>query len=182
MVALTKAKRRLAAAGDDVREKVGPALGDVRDKLTPSMDMPHVTLKPALKATGRVLPAVRLATAAQKRRTRKAAVKVRLVQRPSEHHPIRTLLLVTVLGGIGYLAYRRFFGGDGDQWVETGDGGRPVTVPPVTPSTPEPAAPAAPAAAAEPAPTAPLASEETVESPVPTTPDEPFSETKVGNS
>lgn len=179
MVTLTKTKRRLASAGDDVRGKVAPALGevrgkvapalgDVREKLTPSIDMPHVRVKPALRATTRIVPAAQSvasgAVSKSKRGGRRAAVKLRLAQEPPPSHRLRNLMLVLGLGAVGYLAYRKLSGGGGgsEAW------------------TPPPTAPAASTTATPPpAPTAPLASDETVASPVPTTPDEPFTETEV---
>lgn len=202
MVPLTKAKRRLASAGGEVREKVASAGGEVRekvasaggdvrdkvasaggdvrdavasaggevrDKLTPHVERPHVSLKPALAATSRVVPAVKSASAAQQRRSRRAAAKLRLAREPEQRHTLRNLVLLLALGGLGYLAYRKFFGSGDETWVEP------------------PARRPAPAAEADkpsggnppPAPTAPLASEETVESPAPTTPEQPLTESKV---
>lgn len=179
MVAVTRAKRRLASAGGDVRGKVAPALGevrgkvapalgDVRERLTPSVDMPRVHIKPALHATTRIVPVAQSvasgAVSEGKRRGRRAAVKLGLADEPRPSHRLRNLMVLLALGAVGYLAYRRLSGGGG--------GNEAWTPPPTAPATSTTASP-------PPAPSAPLVAEETVASPVPTTPDEPFTETEV---
>jgi hypothetical protein len=100
VVAMTKAKRRIAAAGDDMLDRVGPALEDARDMLVPAAQQ-------ALKDG--------------KRHGRKAAVKLRLAEEPKSGHKLRNLLILLGLGGVGFIAYKKFFGGD-DPWADAETG------------------------------------------------------------
>lgn len=162
-----------------VAETVGPALGDARLRLAPVAEQ---------------------AIAQSKRQGRRAAVKLRLAEEPTESpsHKLRNLVLLLGLGAIAAAVYKKMTGKDADPaWTQGRDTAADAPASPVAaatdesgttdvdpvvaepagsePLTPEPAATSAgPVDGSEAAPTAPFASEETVESPVPTTPDEPL--------
>ena len=97
------------------------------------------------------MPAVTSAVAASKDKGHDAAVKLGLAEEPKKKHRIRKLLIVLGLGGVAAFVVKKLRGGGEPEWIAPRDA----------------------------APTAPLASPETVESPEPTTPDEPLEEHQV---
>lgn len=166
-----------------VAQTVGPALGDARQRLVPVAEQ---------------------AIAQGRRQGRRAAVRLRVAQEPEpveipKSHKLRNLVLMLGLGAIAAAVYKKMTGKDADPaWTAGRDSAaaapaapvvaEPAGSDPLTTAAPttgafgsddgldtEPAATSAgPIDGSETAPTAPFASEETVESPVPTTPDEPL--------
>ncbi len=164
-----------------VAQTVGPALEDARLRLAPVAEQ---------------------AIAQSKRQGRRATVRFRPVaEEPAESpksHKLRNLVLMLGLGAIAAAVYKKMTGKDADPaWtagrdtaaaapgepvVTSVNGGGTSAVDPIVaepagsdPLTTEPAAGSAgPIDGSETAPTAPFASEETVESSVPTTPDQPL--------
>ena len=147
-------------AAASVASTVGPALSDAKDKLTPLLE----------DARDAILPAAEAALAAVKDKGHDVAVSAGVVEE-KKSHKLRNFLIVLGLGGAIAFAIKKLSGKDADPvWTTSRDdaaAGRPATS-----ST-------APVDQSDTAPTAPLASEETVESPVPTTPDNPLEEKQV---
>ena len=176
-VAKEKIGAATAATGNalaSVAQTVGPAIDDARQRLAPVAEQ---------------------AITRGKRGGRLAAVKLGVIEEPKETHKIRNLMMFLGLGALAAAAFKMMRGGeDADPaWIS----GRNTAAAPsapvasdsldgtssVDPVVAEPAgsdpltaemAATGPLESTEPAPTAPLAAPETVESPVPTTPDEPL--------
>jgi hypothetical protein len=182
--ALSATQDALAAAA----ATVAPVIEDARDRITPVVD----------NARDKIAPAAGVAVAAGKRRGRKAAVALRLADEPKASHKVRNLLIVLGLGGLAAFLYAKLSGKDADPaWTAGRDrAAAPTTsvIPPVIPvesvdpvggpaESDDPAdsveAPVVEPDNSDVAPTAPFASEETVESDIPTTPDEPLEEKDV---
>jgi hypothetical protein len=155
---------KITDAAGSAGAAVGPALSDARDKLGPIVDDARERLGPAVEdakeaiATGVVeareliAPVAAEAVKAVRETSRKAAVKTGLADEPKESHKLRNLLIMLGIGAAVAFAYKKIAGRESaPQWT----------------------------AARDTAPSAPLASDETVESPVPTTPDEPLEEKSV---
>ncbi len=182
---------------DIAREKIGAATGAAESALASVAS----SVGPALvDARQRFVPVAEQALAHGKRQGRRAAVKLGVVEEPKDSHKVRNLMLMLGLGAIAAGVYKMMTGKDADSaWTARGDTAAAAPTSPVTvaavdepPSgavdpvvaepagsdplmTTEPTSTAArPIDGSETAPTAPFASEETVESPVPTTPDEPL--------
>jgi len=179
------ARERIGAVTESalasVAQTVGPALEDARMRLAPVAEQ---------------------AIAHGKRQGRRAALKLGVVEEPEpeESHKIRNLMLMLGLGAIAAAVYKMMSGKDADPaWTARRDDAAAAPTSPVTvaavdepasagvdPVVAEPAGSdplmtaeptsrvAGPIDGSETAPTAPLASEETVESSVPTTPDQPL--------
>jgi hypothetical protein len=154
-----------------VASTVGPALEDAKDK---AKDVTTDSVKPAVEdAKDKALETyketlVPLAAAALvegKARGRRAAVKLGVADEPKKSHKLRNLLILIGLGGLAAFIYTKMTGKDADPtWTQSRDS---AATRPAEAST-------APVDGSDTAPTAPLASEETVESPMPTTPDKPL--------
>jgi hypothetical protein len=141
-----------------VQTNVLPALADAKERLAPVVE----------DAKAAIVPVATEALAASKRKSHDASVKLGVVEEPKKKHRLRKLLIVLGIAGAAAFVYRKVTGGSEPTWVPTGAGSDS----PTSASTSE-------ADKSETAPTAPLASEETVESPVPTTPDAPLEEHQV---
>jgi hypothetical protein len=159
-----KITQAAGSAGSTMTSSVGPALSDARDAIGPTVEEAKDRLGPVVddakdliargaeEAKELIAPIAAEALKATKERGRKAAVKAGLVDEPKKSHKLRNLLIVLGIGGLVALLYRKVAGRDSaPQWTASRDV----------------------------APSAPLHSEETVESPVPTTPDEPLEEKSV---
>jgi hypothetical protein len=175
------ARGKLAPYVEDAKDRISPVVEDARDRISPVVD----------SARDKIVPAAGVAVAAGKRRGRKAAVALRLADEPKKSHKVRNLLILLGLGGAAAFVYAKLSGKDADPaWTAGRDRAAAPTTPVAEPTTP--AAESAEPPLTEPveppvteadnsdvAPTAPFASEETVESDVPTTPDEPLEEKEV---
>jgi hypothetical protein len=159
-----KITQAAGSAGSTVTSTVGPAISDARDKIGPMVeeakdrlgpvieDAKDVLVRGAEEAKELIAPVAAEAVKASKKTGRKAAVKVGLAEEPKKSHKLRNLLLVLGIGAVVAFVYKKVAGRDSaPQWT----------------------------AARDVAPSAPLPSEETVESPVPTTPDDPLEERSV---
>jgi hypothetical protein len=171
---------RIAPALDDARSRVVPALDDARGRLTPALEETRDRIGPALEdARHKLVPVAQQAVSSGKRQGRKAAVRLGLAEEPKKRHKLRKLLLLLGIGGAGFFAYKKLFGTQ-DSWTDAGTTSASASsagqVPGSAPRH-EQSGEHAPSA-----PTAPLASEETVESPQPTTPDHPLEEERIDSS
>jgi hypothetical protein len=137
----------------DARDKIGPIVGDAKDRLGPVVEeAKDVLVRSAEEAKEILAPVAAEAVKATKETGRKAAVKAGIADEPKKSHKLRNLLIMLGVGALVAFVYKKVAGRDSaPQWTATRDV----------------------------APTAPLPSEETVESPVPTTPDEPLEEKSV---
>jgi hypothetical protein len=183
---LSDAKDRIGPALGDAKDRIGPALGDAKDRIGPALGDARDRMAPVVDtARDRLAPAAGVAVAAGKRGGMRAAVKLGLAEEPAppKSHKLRNLLIVLGLGALAALVYTKLSGKDADPaWTAGRDSAA------AAPDQPAPAQPVAgvPATSdqngtpggttdhSDTAPTAPLASQETVESPVPTTPDQPL--------
>jgi hypothetical protein len=175
-MAIRKSQNKLVSVAEDVRDAavpaaeqaassvastVGPALSDAKDKLTPLIE----------EARDAIIPAAEAALAAVKEKSHDAAVSVGVVEEKKKSHKLRNFLIIVGLGGAIAFAIKKLSGKEADPvWTSGRDdaaANRPM------------ASSTAPIDQSDTAPTAPLASEETVESPVPTTPDNPLQEKQV---
>lgn len=153
--ALAEATEQTIAA---VQHNVLPALADAKDKLAPVAE----------DAKAAIAPMAATAVATTKHKAADAAAL--LSGEPEEKkkkHRVRNLLIVLGIAGAAAFAYRKLTGGSEPTWVSPD----PEVGPDTTSSGAEDKS--------DTAPTAPLPSEETVESPTPTTPDEPLEEHQV---
>lgn len=169
-----KSQNKLVSAAGDVRDAavpaaeqaaasvastVGPALSDAKDRITPLLE----------DARDAIIPAAEAALEAIKDKGHDVAVSAGVAEEKKKSHKLRNFLIVLGLGGAIAFTIKKLSGKDADPvWTESRDdaaAGRTATSSPVDQS--------------DTAPTAPLASEETVESPVPTTPDNPLEEKRV---
>lgn len=144
----------------DAKDRVGPALSDAKDKITPLLE----------EARDAIVPAAEAALEAVKEKSHEVAVSAGVVEE-NKSHKLRNFLIVIGLGAAIAFVIKKVSGKDADPvWTDTRDdaaaGG------PVVSST-------GPVDQSDTAPTAPIPSEETVESPVPTTPDNPLEERQV---
>jgi len=172
-MARTKSQKTLAETAEDVRDTivpaaqdaastvastVGPALSEAKDKLTPLLE----------EAKDAIVPAAQAALETAKDKSHDVAVGTGLVEEKKKSHKLRNFLILVGLGGAIAFAYKKLSGKDADPvWTQSRDDA----------AAPHPASAAAgPVDGSDTAPTAPLASEETVESPVPSTPDTPLEE------
>lgn len=148
-------------AASSVASAVGPALSEAKDKIAPLLE----------EAKDAIVPAAQAALVAAKEKSHDAAVGSGLVEEKKKSHKLRNLLILAGLGGVIAFAYKKLSGRDADPvWTQSRDDAaahRPA------------AGSAGPVDGSDTAPTAPLASEETVESPVPSTPDAPLEERNV---
>ena len=161
--AIEKVAEAVEAAATAVTDNVGPAIEDSKDKIGP-------VLKDAKAA---IVPVATAAVVEGRRRGRRAAEKLGVVEEEKKSHKLRNLLIVLGLGALIALAYKKFTGKDADDaWTSRADEESDVAYFPDTGVAGGVAA--GPVDGSDTAPTAPLASEETVESPMPTTPDEPL--------
>ena len=171
----------------NVAATVVPALEDALDKAADVAKDTKETVKPAVEdAKGKALDTykdtlVPLAAAAiveGKRRGRKAAVKLGVADEPKkESHKLRTFLILLGLGALAAYVYTKFTGREADPaWTQSRDASatRPSHAARPAGSSGGGSASASPVDGSDTAPTAPLPSEETVESPTPTTPDKPL--------
>ncbi|MDX6317317.1 MAG: hypothetical protein QOD35_717, partial [Nocardioidaceae bacterium] len=144
------------------KDRIGPALDSARDK---------------------IVPAAGVAMAASKAGGRRAAVRLGLAEEPTppkKGHKLRNLVILLGLGGLAAFVYMKLSGQDADPaWTAGRDTAaaaptQPVPAESATAVTSTTTSPNGASDQSDTAPTAPLASEETVESPVPTTPDQPL--------
>lgn len=157
---LSDAKDKVGPALSDAKDKVGPALSDAKDKLTPLLE----------DARDAIVPAAEAALAAVKEKGHDVAVSTGVVEE-KKGHKFRNFLIVVGLGAAIAFVIKKVSGKEADPvWTSGRDdaaAGGPVV------------SSAGPVDESDTAPTAPLASEETVESPIPTTPDNPLEERQV---
>ncbi|MBA2444006.1 MAG: apolipoprotein A1/A4/E family protein [Nocardioidaceae bacterium] len=202
--AVEDARVKLGPVVEEARDKIGPVVEEARDKIGPVVEEARERIGPVMTdARGKVAPLAGSALLASKAQGRKAAIRLGLVEepQPAKGHKIRNLLLVLGLGGAAAFAYKMLTGKDADPaWTATRDtaaashanyGSKPyessftssdssadLSVPETTSHLAAADAPPLPTDApddqSDTAPSAPFASEETVESHVPTTPDQPL--------
>ena len=194
-VALKNARKKMISAAEDAREAARPAAENALDKLSSAtqdvMSSVASTVGPALEdardrlvpviddARDKIGPVAASAVLAGKVKGQQAAVRLGLAEEPKKKsHLVRNLLVALGLGAAVAVAYKRFFGTDVDPaWTATRDSASAsgISTPDAstTPLDPTDALPE-PTDQSDTAPTAPFVSEETVESPVPTTPEEPL--------
>jgi hypothetical protein len=189
---LAEARDKIAPVVEDARDRIGPVVDDARDRIAPVMS----------DARDKVAPLAGSALVASKVQGRKAAIRLGLADEPQpKSHKLRNLLIVLGLGGAAAFAYTKFTGKDADPaWTASRDsaaashanyGSEPsessfgqsgsdnesdtvettthlaaVDAPPLSTDAPDDQS--------DTAPSAPFPSEETVESHLPTTPDEPL--------
>jgi hypothetical protein len=152
-----------------VASTVGPALEDARDKVKPAVD--DAREKALDTYTDTLVPLAQQALVESKVRGRRAAVKLGIADEPKKGHKLRNLLIVLGLAGVAAFVYTKVTGKDADPaWTQSRDSS---AVKPAHAASPSATA-TGPVDGSDTAPTAPLASEETVESPTPTTPDKPL--------
>ncbi len=186
-MALKSARKKSRSAGYDAEsalEKLSTATGQVVSSVVSTVDETRDRLAPAVEdARDKVVPVVAGAVVAGRQKGREVAVRAGIVEEKKESHKLRNLLLLLGLGGLAAFVYTKVTGKSSDPaWTASRDsaaastsGGRHETTPSEpTEATVAVAGSAGPVDGSETAPTAPLASEETVESPFPTTPDEPL--------
>ncbi len=201
--ALTSLAAAVGPALADAREKFGPVIEDAREKIGPAVEDARVKMAPVMSdARDKMAPLAESAIVASKMQGHKAAVKLGLVEEPQpESHKIRNLIIVLGLGGAAAFAYKTLTGKDADPaWTASRDSAAAShanygyessdSSSDESHSSPEsgsldstshlaaagvpPLSTDAPGDESDTAPSAPFASEETVESHVPTTPDEPL--------
>ncbi len=153
---------------EDARDRVKPAVEDARDRLTPMVE----------EARDKIAPLAQQAVVEGKRRGRRAAERLGVVEEPKKSHKLRNLVILVGLGGLAAFIYTKMTGKDADPvWTSGRDSAAAQSD--STPAGETGAHATAPVDGSDTAPTAPLASEETVESPQPTTPDKPLRKKKV---
>lgn len=197
MARMTKRKKKVSV---EDRLAVLPTAEAAKEKISAATESAlssvASTVGPALEdAKNRLAPVAGQALAQGKRHGRRAAAKLGVAEEPKDSHKVRNLILMLGLGAVVAAVYKKVTGKDADPaWTSGRDTAAaappspvavashddpleagPVTEPPAGDSLSDPPSGAAgPVDGSEVAPTAPLASEETVESSVPTTPDEPL--------
>lgn len=166
--AVSNVASTVGPALEDARDKIKPAVGDARDRLVPLVEDARD------KARDTLVPLAQQAVVEGKVRGRRAAVKLGIADEPKKTHKLRNLLIVLGLGGIAAVVYTKMTGKDADPaWTSSRDtAARPPAH--AAGSTTKSSTAAGPVDGSDTAPTAPFASEETVESPTPTTPDKPL--------
>jgi hypothetical protein len=168
---------KLSTATDQARvtmsETVVPAVQDAKDKVAPAIQEARDKIVPAIQeAVDRVVPVAEKAIQESKERSRMAAEKVGIVEEPKKSHKLRNLLIVLGLGGVAAFVYTKLTGRQADPaWTTSPERDEPARH---IAAVNDAGTAAGPVDGSDTAPTAPLPSEETVESPVPTTPDEPL--------
>ena len=170
--ALQEAKTKVGPALQEAKEKVGPALQEAKTKVAPVAEQAKEKVGPALQeAKAKVVPVAEQAIVEGKARGRKAAVKLGVAEEPKKSHKLRNLLILIGLGGAVAYAYTKMTGKQADPaWTSSRDEAPARHIAAVD----DAGVAAGPVDGSDTAPTAPLPSEETVESPVPTTPDAPL--------
>ncbi|MFY9914226.1 MAG: hypothetical protein WAK18_06145 [Nocardioidaceae bacterium] len=162
-----------------VAASVGPALEDARDRVKPAVEDARDRLTPMVEdARDKIAPLAQQAVVEGKRRGRRAAERLGVAEEPrKKSHKLRNLVILVGLGGLAAFIYTKMTGKDADPvWTSSRDTAAAQS----SSSDSEPGAHASgPVDGSDTAPTAPLASEETVESPQPTTPDKPLRKKKV---
>jgi hypothetical protein len=159
-------------AVQEAKEKVGPALQEAMARVAPVAEQAKEKVGPALQeAKAKVAPVAEQAIIEGKARGRKAAVKLGVAEEPKKSHKLRNLLILVGLGGAVAYVYTKMTGKQADPaWTSSGDEAPARHIAAVD----DAGVAAGPVDGSDTAPTAPLPSEETVESPVPTTPDAPL--------
>ena len=189
-MALKSARKKISSAADDARSSVQPAAESAIDRIgtateqvissvAASAEDARHRFGPAVEdARDKVAPVVAGAVATGRKRGREAAVRAGLVEEKKKSHKFRNFLLVLGLGGVAAFVYSKMTGKAADPaWTTSRDSAAST---PRQHAAPRPAAATAgPVDGSDTAPTAPLASEETVESPTPTTPDAPLEKKNV---
>jgi hypothetical protein len=165
-----------------VAENLGPALAEAKDKALDVAKDTNEAVKPAVEDAKvkaldtykeTIVPLAAAAIVESKRRSRKAAVKMGVVDEPKKSHKLRNFLLLLGLGGLAAYLYSRMTGKDADPaWTQSRDAA--ATRPSHAARPAGNTASTSPVDGSDTAPTAPLPSEETVESTTPTTPDKPL--------
>jgi hypothetical protein len=179
------AVEKIEAATEQVVAVVGPALEEAADRVKPAVEDAKDRLTPlVVEAKDKLAPLAQQAVVEGKARGRRTAEKMGIVEEPKKSHKLRNLLIVLGIAGLAAFVYKKVTGKDADPaWTETRDNAaaRPPAhvADPAASGLAEGVAAAGPVDGSETAPTAPLASEETVESPTPTTPDNPLKEKNV---
>jgi len=190
-VARKSARKKISSAADDARssvqpvaesaiDRIGTATGQAISSVAASADDARHRLGPAVEdARDKMAPVVAGAVATGRRKGREAAVRAGIVEEKKETHKFRNFLLVLGLGGVAAFVYTKMTGKNADPaWTASRDSA--ASAPRSHADNPPPASAAAgPVDGSDTAPTAPLASEETVESPDPTTPDAPLEKKNV---
>lgn len=167
--AIDKIGTATGQAISSVAANVGPALDDARGRISPvvedARDMARDT----------IVPAVTVAVARGRKKGREVAERAGLVEEKKKSHKLRNLVILLGLGGLAAFVAKKLTGKDADPaWTASRDSASSMPPRPTSPVHAAPVSAAGPVDESETAPTAPFASEETVESPVPTTPDEPL--------
>lgn len=183
-----KERSTMATLAEDTANAVKPKADLARDKLSTATDQARVTVAetvvpalqeaaekigPALQeAKEKMAPMAEQAIAETKAKGRRAAEKAGLAEEPKKSHKLRNFLILLGLGGVAAFVYTKITGRQADPaWTESHESERSARHIAAVSDT---GAAAGPVDGSDTAPTAPLPSEETVESPVPTTPDEPL--------
>jgi hypothetical protein len=175
--AQTAARETVLPAAENAADRIGTAaealLAQVADKVVPALE----------DARERLQPVAEEAVHKSREKSRRAAVRMGIMEEPKKSHKLRKLLMMLGLAGLAAWAYKNFVAKDKESaWKPaTGTGSGTYGSAGGTSGTGAAGGTAASAetqTGREPdvAPTAPLPSEETVESPVPTTPDKPLEE------
>lgn len=170
---------KIEAATEQIVSSIGPALEDARDKVKPTVEDARDKLIPLVedardKALETLVPLAQQAVVEGKVRGRRAAVKLGIADEPKKSHKLRNFLIVLGLGALAAFVYKKATGKDADPaWTQSRDSSAARPPAHVAGTT------TAPVDGSDTAPTAPLPSEETVESPTPTTPDKPLRQKKV---
>jgi hypothetical protein len=199
--AAESALEKLESATEQLVTTVGPAIEDARDRVKPKVEDAKERLGPMVEdARERLTPLAQQAMVEGKVRGRRAAVKLGLAEEPKKKsHKLRNFVILLGIGGLAAFLYKKMTGKDADPaWTASRDSAAARPPAHAAGGTPAGASSAGatsasdtsagshasstatgPVDGSETAPTAPLASEETVESPTPTTPDKPLKEKKI---
>ena len=176
-VAAEKVSAAAEQAATAIAEAVKPAIEQAKEKIGPALQ----------DAKDSIAPIAQQAVEEGRTRGRSAAVKMGIADEPKSSHKVRNLIIALGLAGVAAFVYKKFTGRNtAPDWtmsptpdsepapMRTGSDDAATGAAASASTGSEATAAAGPVDGSDTAPTAPLASEETVESPVPTSPDDPL--------